>query len=79
MQGPIIEKLTKRDADLCRALRAVVLKGKYEVQGEALTQVGALFSWLSILDKRIEKTLEAPLPETVRKELGVEEPKKKAK
>lgn len=56
-----VERLTKKDADICRALRAVILKGKFEVQGEAMRQVGLLFSWLSDLDRRIEETLK-PLP-----------------
>jgi hypothetical protein len=71
-----MEKLTKSDADLCRAFRSIVLKGKFEVQGEALSKVGSLFRWFSDLDKRIEETLKAQPPETIRKDL---EPDKKAK
>lgn len=57
-----IERLSKRDADLCRAFRAIILKGKFEVQGEAMTQVGAMFRWFQDLDKRIEETLTPPPP-----------------
>lgn len=60
MAGPV-ERLTKKDADICRAFRSVVLQGKFEVQGEAARQVGLLFSWFSDIDKRIEETLK-PLP-----------------
>jgi hypothetical protein len=73
-----LEKLTKSDADLCRAFRSIVLKGKFEVQGEALAKVGSLFRWFSDLDKRIEETLKAP-QETIRKDVGFSEPEKKAK
>jgi hypothetical protein len=75
MLTPAVNKLEKKDADICRAFKAVVLKGKFEVQGEALAQVGAFFRWFSDLDKRIEETLKVP-QETIRKDL---EPEKKAK
>lgn len=61
-------KLDKKDVELCRAMKAIINKGKFEIQGEALTQVGALFKWFSDLDKRIEETIK-PEPETIRKDL----------
>jgi hypothetical protein len=61
MMAGTVERLTKKDADICRALRSVILKGKFEVQGDAMRQVGLLFSWFSDLDRRIEETLN-PLP-----------------
>jgi hypothetical protein len=70
MLTPVIEKLTKRDAEMCRAFKSIIHKGKFEVQGDALTKVGAFFKWFDDLDKRIEKTLEPEPPETIRKEVG---------
>lgn len=61
-------KLDKKDVELCRAMKAIISKGKFEIQGEALTQVGALFKWFADLDKRIEETIK-PEPETIRKDL----------
>jgi hypothetical protein len=60
MNSPV-ERLTKKDADICRAFRSIILKGKYDIHGEAVRQAGLLFSWFSDLDKRIEETLK-PFP-----------------
>lgn len=74
----VIRKLDKNDVALCKAFKSIVLEGKFEVQGKALAQVGALFRWIDDLDKRIEETIKAPPPETIRKSLEPsEEPVKK--
>lgn len=52
-----VEKLTKKDAEAFRAFFSIIQKGKFEVQGEALTKFGALFQWASTLDKKIEATI----------------------
>jgi hypothetical protein len=57
-----MEKLTQKDVVICRALRNIVLNGKYEIMGEALEQSGALFNWFSTLDQRIEETIKPPPP-----------------
>lgn len=75
--SPAFPKLTKQDADLCRALQAIVKKGKFEFQGEALAKAGAIFRWFQDLDKRIEASIEPPA-DTIRKEVGTAEPEKKA-
>lgn len=74
--SPVVMKLTKADVEICKSFRSVVLQGKFDIQGAALIQAGALFRWFSDLDKRIEKTLEEPPPAAIRKDL---EPDKKAK
>jgi len=66
MTGPTLEK---RDADLCRAFISIVKKGKFEIQGEALQQVGSLMSWFSTLDKKIEETLNKQSSQVIRKDL----------
>lgn len=72
---PVVHRLTKQDVEICKAFRSVVLQGKFEVQGEALAKVGALFRWFSDLDLRIDETLK-PLPPPV---LITPEPEKKKK
>lgn len=57
MLSPVYTKLNKSDAELCRAFRSVINKGKFEIQGEACAKVGAMFKWFSDLDKRIEETI----------------------
>lgn len=44
-----------KDLQLYRAFKAVVMKAKFEVQGEALTQVGALFTWFNSLEGKIDE------------------------
>lgn len=79
MLTPVIDKLNKRDVEMCRAFKGIIHKGKFEIQGEALMKVGAFFKWFEDLDKRIEETLKPTPPETIRKEVGHAEEKKKAK
>jgi hypothetical protein len=71
MNQPAIKKLEKQDIEFCRAFASIINQGKFEIKGDAVQKCGALFNWFSNLDKRIEETLKAPLPETVRKELDV--------
>lgn len=64
---PAYMKLTKSDADICRAFQNVVKQGKFEIQGEAAQKVGLLFKWFSELDKRIEETIkDPPAPPVIR-------------
>lgn len=71
-----IQKLNRSDVEICKAFKTIVSKGKFEIQGEALMKVGAIFKWFEELDKRIEETIKQPPPETIRKEL-VEEKKER--
>jgi hypothetical protein len=74
MLSPVYTKLEKKDVEICRAFQNLIKQGKFEIKGDAITHCGSLFKWFLELDKRIEKTLEAPPPETIRKDLdGVEE------
>ena len=58
---PVVKRLEKRDAAMCKAFKNIVLQGKFEVQGAAQATVGSLFQWFNDLDKRIEETLK-PIP-----------------
>lgn len=66
----LVEKLNQKDAELYRAFFQLVKKGKFDIQGEAIEKMGALFKWASTLDKKIEATLEDEKPK--RKSVGVE-------
>jgi hypothetical protein len=68
MEGPTYTKLEPRDVDLCRAFLSVVKQGKFEIKGDAVSQVGMLFKWFNDLDKRIEETIRSST-KTVRKSL----------
>lgn len=68
--NPVAQKLNKEDLGICRALRSLVLQGKFDVQGAALVQAGALLRWLDGLEARIAETIKQPPPETIRKDLG---------
>jgi len=70
---PVVRKLEKKDADICRAFKNVILQGKFEVQGAAQATVGSLFTWFSDLDKRIEETLKAPPGPPIIRQLSEDE------
>jgi hypothetical protein len=77
---PAYTKLNKQDVEICRAFRNLIIQGKFEFQGSAIQQGGALFKWFADLDKRIEETLKpAPPPEESKTIEPVVEDKKKAK
>lgn len=57
MGAPGMEKLTKKDADTFRAFLTIVRKGKFEVQGEAMVQLGGMFQWAAGMEKKIEATV----------------------
>lgn len=50
----------QKDISYFKAFKAVVLKGKFETQGEALAQVGALFQWFNSLEAKIENSMKQP-------------------
>lgn len=58
-----------KDLQMFRAFKAVVMKAKFEVQGEALTQVGALFSWFNSLEGKIDSATKPVEKKPTRKEL----------
>lgn len=64
-----MDRLTKKDADTFRAFFTLVRKGKFEVQGEAIVQMGNLFQWASTLEKKIEATI-LEIEKPSRKDLG---------
>lgn len=76
-----VQKLTKKDAEICKLFKGIVAKGKFEIQGEALAQAGAFFQWFDSLEAKILETLKEPPAPPVMKVLEpvVEEVKPKAK
>jgi hypothetical protein len=75
----IVNKLNAKDVEICKMFKAVVLEGKFEIQGRALTKVGSLLQWFDELDQRIAETIKEPPPEVVRKEVGFSEEVKEKK
>ena len=62
--SPVYKKLTKEDADMCRAFKAIIHQGGFTMKGDVIIQCGTLFTWFQDLDKRIEETIKPlPLPE----------------
>ena len=49
-----------KDIMYFKSFKAVVMKAKFETQGEALTQVGALFQWFNTLEGKIESVVNPP-------------------
>lgn len=61
--SPVVTKLEKKDADICRAFRSIINQGEFKVRGDAAVQLGLMFRWFADLDKRIEETIkQASLP-----------------
>lgn len=56
-----------KDLNYFKAFKSIVLKGKFEAQGEALAQVGALFQWFNSLEQKIETSMQPK--KTIRKEI----------
>lgn len=73
MLKPVVQKLTAEDVKVAKALKNLVLQGKFEIRGDAVRMAGSLFTWFDNLDARIEETIKAPPPETIRKELVSED------
>lgn len=59
----------KNDLNYYKAFKAVVMKAKFETQGEALTQVGALFQWFNSLENKIDSQVNPVEKKPIRKEL----------
>lgn len=59
----------KNDLNLYKAFKAIVMKAKFETQGEALIQVGALFQWFNTLESKIHSEINQIEKKTIRKEL----------
>lgn len=83
MLTPVVKRLEKQDVEICKAFASIIREGKFEIKGDAVQKCGALFSWFSTLDKRIEETLKPVKLDGEIKQLEentlVEAPKKKAK
>lgn len=76
---PVVQKLTAEDVKVAKAFKNIVLQGKFEIKGDAVRMAGSLFAWFDNLDLRIAETIKPEPPETIRKDLGAEEIKKKGK
>jgi hypothetical protein len=80
--APNVQKLNKKDAEICKLFKAIVAKGKFEIQGEALAQAGAFFQWFNQLEAKILETIkEPPAPPAMKmlEPVKVEEVKPEAK
>lgn len=57
------------------ALKAVIKKGKFEIEGEAIQAVAALFKWYDELESKLKETPAAVEPPTASfKPIGVPKP-----
>jgi len=72
MNSPVA-KLNKSDVEICRAFKAIVKDANFDVKGEALSKLGALFRWFEELDKRIEETVKAPPAPPIIRDLSPQE------
>ena len=59
-----MEGLTRSDIETFKAFLALVKKGKFSVQGEALQRMGGFFAWAENLPRKMEATLFPPKPKT---------------
>lgn len=59
----------KNDLNYYKAFKAIVMKAKFETQGDALIQVGALFQWFNSLESKIDSQVYSEEKKTIRKEL----------
>lgn len=59
----------KNDLNYYKAFKAVVMRAKFETQGEALIQVGALFQWFNSLENKIDAQVNLEKNKQIRKEL----------
>ena len=59
----------KNDLNYYKAFKAVVMRAKFETQGDALVQVGALFQWSNSLEGKINSQVNSEEKKPIRKEL----------
>ena len=54
----------KEDLAKHKMLRAVILKGEFKINGEAVTPVAALFQWYDDLESKIKEGIPQPIKAT---------------